>query len=56
MVLPQRGHNMLLPLVLQGNVRTKSGVGGGLVKEALLDNNKHRKASRKRVHAPKWDT
>lgn len=37
--------------VMQGNVRTKSVAGGGVAIEALLNHNKHRKPSRKRVRA-----
>lgn len=33
----------------QGNIRKKSGAGGAVVKEALLNSKKHRKSSRKRV-------
>lgn len=35
----------------EGNTRVKSAAGGVVKKEALLDSNKHRKQSRKKVCA-----
>lgn len=38
----------------EGNVRVKTAKGGLAQREALLDSNKHRKQSRKRVSAARF--